>query len=96
MEYGENPDIKFYCRWGLAAIIRCLPQRMKSILRFQITLVEEFDELLLSLLSPQGVGINLHDPFELFRKNKSYTYNRRERSGEYCSLAKLLQILAVG
>ena len=52
--------------------------------------------IIVSLLSPQGVGINLHDPFELFRKNKSYTYNRRERSGEYCSLAKLLQILAVG
>lgn len=45
-----------------------------------------FENLLLSLSPPQGVGINLHDPFELFRKNKSYTYNRRERSGEYYSL----------
>ena len=37
-------------------------------------------------LSPlQGVGLSLNDPFEMFRKNMSYTYNRRERSGE-CSL----------
>ncbi len=24
-----------------------------------------------------GVGINMKDPFEQFRKNKSYTFNRR-------------------
>ena len=42
-----------------------------------------FEELLLSFPPLQGVGVNLYDPFELFRKNKSYTYNRRERSGEF-------------
>ena len=27
----------------------------------------------------QGVGMDMKDPFELFRKNMSYTFNRRER-----------------
>ena len=25
----------------------------------------------------KGVGMNINDPFEQFRRNKSYTYNRR-------------------
>lgn len=25
----------------------------------------------------KGVGVDLNDPFEQFRKNKSYTFNRR-------------------
>ena len=29
-----------------------------------------------------GVGVNMHDPFEQFRKNKSYTFNRRPPPGE--------------
>ena len=29
----------------------------------------------------KGVGINLNDPFEEFRRNKSYTFNRRPPPG---------------
>lgn len=28
----------------------------------------------------QGVGMDMKDPFEMFRKNMSYTFNRRERA----------------
>ena len=30
----------------------------------------------------KGVGVNLNDPFEEFRRSKSYTYNRRPPSGQ--------------
>ena len=33
-------------------------------------------------LQMQGVGMDLSDPFEQFRKNKSYTFNRRTSSGK--------------
>jgi len=26
----------------------------------------------------KGVGMEMHDPFEAFRKNKSYTYSKRD------------------
>lgn len=29
-----------------------------------------------------GVGINMKDPFEQFRRNKSYTFNRRSSPGK--------------
>lgn len=32
------------------------------------------------LVSLQGVGMDMKDPFEMFRKNMSYTFNRRERA----------------
>ena len=30
--------------------------------------------------SLQGVGMDINDPFEQFRKNKSYTFNKRTSS----------------
>ena len=45
----------------------------------------------------KGVGINLNDPFEEFRRSKSYTYNRRPPSGQlvgcYWSTAHFISFL---
>ena len=40
----------------------------------------------------QGVGVDLNDPFEQFRKNKSYTFNKRTSS----SAGKLISFCSAG
>lgn len=42
----------------------------------------------------KGVGMNMYDPFEQFRRIKSYTYNRRGTLSER-SLLAILAVVAV-
>ncbi len=35
-------------------------------------------------ICPQGMGMDMQDPFDMFRKNRSYTYNRKPRSPGTC------------